>query len=396
MVTAASARMRSSADRARPRRRAAESTSPRMPASATSTFDPPPRIVTGTLAARASRQSRHDLVAVAGFDEAVGRPADAERRQRRQRDVATARGRRRRPARAAAAKSLTGALLDALMSARSCAISAAIASRRRAHHEGDRVAGPSCPASGDVGGDHGRDLRISAGGLPIGHQQDRHAPDAGTWRHAQRGRVGDDVGASRVRQRPAPSSRKPMRSESAADRVRRRLSTPSASGANVVRPAGRAARESRVRGRPAARWSASARARIGRIPGRVAERKPVAGDRARARRRRPCRATDVRRPAPERGRHGDTRRDTARYARAPRRRRRSAERDPAETMNGALRSVRPPSIATSNAAPATAIQPFGVGSNSGPPRVSPPAAPRRPRFRPAGSRAGADRVHRPG
>ena len=102
-------------------------TRPRTPASATSTFDPPPSIVTGTPAARAidSAASISSLLRVS-ISQSAGPPT--------RNVVSGASGapacRRSAPnaARIAAAKSLTIGRSSTAISARSCAISAAIAS----------------------------------------------------------------------------------------------------------------------------------------------------------------------------------------------------------------------------------------------------------------------------
>ena len=80
-------------------------TRPRTPASDTSTFDPPPSIVTGTPAACASRAPSTISSLRPRLDEPVGRTADLERRERRERHASAARDPRRTRRRSASPKS---------------------------------------------------------------------------------------------------------------------------------------------------------------------------------------------------------------------------------------------------------------------------------------------------
>ena len=100
IVTPASARTRSAASLVDRRRRAGGRRGRGRRASAMSTFDPPPSIVTGTPRLRASSSASHERRAARGcIEQPVGRPADLERRERRERRVACdARRRRTRPA----------------------------------------------------------------------------------------------------------------------------------------------------------------------------------------------------------------------------------------------------------------------------------------------------------
>ena len=81
------------ADECRRRRRATSPpctriTTPRTPASATSTLDPPPRTVTGRPAARGSVERGPDLARALREDQPVRRTADLEGGERRERRVA--------------------------------------------------------------------------------------------------------------------------------------------------------------------------------------------------------------------------------------------------------------------------------------------------------------------
>ena len=96
--------------------------------------------------------------------------------KRRERHVALRRDpARTRPRSAIAEVAHRRTASSSAISARSCAISAASASRGVHTSNESRRPGASCPASADVGRDHRRDLRIAAGRLPIGHQQNRLA-----------------------------------------------------------------------------------------------------------------------------------------------------------------------------------------------------------------------------
>ncbi len=83
--------------------------------------------------------------------------------------------------------------------------SAAMRLDARARRELDPVARRELAGERQVGGDHGRDLRIPAGRLSIGHQQDRLAR-GGHLERTERRRVRQDVGGPRMRER-GPSSR---------------------------------------------------------------------------------------------------------------------------------------------------------------------------------------------
>ncbi len=136
MVTAASARTRASSSRSMcpPRGRR---TSPRIPASATSTFEPPPSIVTGTPCVVRETKRQDDFFRGARFDKQVGRAADLERRHRRKRPI----GRPRVPARVHARARPASA------SARSLDVIRSSAPSRRARARGRRPPTRACSHS---------------------------------------------------------------------------------------------------------------------------------------------------------------------------------------------------------------------------------------------------------
>ena len=110
----------------------------------------------------------------------------------------------------------------------SCAISADIASRARAHLELDPVAGRQLGGERQIRGDHGGDLRIAAGRLPIGHQQNRIAGRRHLQRAGER-RVRDHLAALDAAECVPPVKRYPMRSDCGVivKRVRCRMSSAS-------------------------------------------------------------------------------------------------------------------------------------------------------------------------
>ena len=210
IVTPASARMRSAASA--PHLAAMHRmTRPRTPASATSTFEPPPSTVTGTPALAGDRSARRTSSLACGSHEPVGGPADLEGRQRR---------RAARRADAVGAERFAQACVDTASchrAPRAAVRAAASASMRRraactARTRSSRLARAARRA--EVRGDHRRDLRIAAGRLTIGHQQDRLAGRRHLQR-ADRRRVRQDVG------RAACCERRALQAISHAVRLRR-------------------------------------------------------------------------------------------------------------------------------------------------------------------------------
>ena len=101
------------------------------------------------LRAMSQRQRRHDLAAAARLDQPIGGAADAKRRERRQRHIllnAIAEGGAQHLAESVTRLAHDPAAASTAISARSCAINAAIASR--GEHTANEIIspGPSCPA----------------------------------------------------------------------------------------------------------------------------------------------------------------------------------------------------------------------------------------------------------
>ena len=183
-MTAASARTPSSPRRTSPPR--GRITSPRTPRSATSTFDPPPSIVTGTSAARAIVSAVTSLVAAARLDQPFRRSADPECRVRRERHV----GRRRSApnARCMAATNLVTAAPTRGHQRAFLRDQRGHRLARRAHGERDRVARAELPGDGHVRGrspSQSSDIHPWSGDRPSAESADRMpAPAArrAAWR----------------------------------------------------------------------------------------------------------------------------------------------------------------------------------------------------------------------
>ena len=139
--------------------------------------------------------------------------------------------------------------------------------------EAERFAGQRLRDLAEIGGDHGRDDRIAAGGLVIGEQHDRRAAS----RHLHRAR--DDAaaqeltGSRRDRHAAEPHALTVARGFDGERRRRNARSRPSRSGPS----AGRASPAPHRRTR-----SARSRGRILGTGVRIAERKRVAGAQRRA------------------------------------------------------------------------------------------------------------------
>ncbi len=179
----------------------------------------------GRARCEARRATRSEL---STLNRNVGGPADLEGGQRRKRRV-TFDARRQTDRRSRLG---TAVIPAAPTGGARAAVSASSASRAGARNEANPVAWRELACQRQVGGDHGRNLRVSAGRLAVGHQQDRLA----RLRHlhrADRRRVREDVAAVCVPQ-GGPSSRNPMRLDCVVTVKRRGEQLSSASAVNIA------------------------------------------------------------------------------------------------------------------------------------------------------------------
>ena len=159
-----------------------------------------------------------------------------------------------------------GAALDCHAACASCASARPRASGRADARTTIVSPGPTGPRRRCPRDDHGRELRIAAGRLPVGHQQDRLA---GRGTCSAPSGVGSEIIAAVVRAaRARPSSRYPMRSDWGRSRYGARLQrgrTLRASNQSTLRPGRtRTGRTGVTRRDGVDRRSRSAHARSGR------------------------------------------------------------------------------------------------------------------------------------
>ncbi len=144
-------------------------TTPRIPASAINTLEPPPSTVTGDVRVVRHRHRRPDLRRVSRLHQPVGWSANLECSERRERRIAKY---PIGPNGAAKADADVGHV-RAPVSAASTQSQRRERILARAGDKFDPVARDQLSSNRQVRGDHVRDRGITSGRLTIGHQQDR-------------------------------------------------------------------------------------------------------------------------------------------------------------------------------------------------------------------------------